>query len=101
MRMGKWMEVHCTYTDYDGENYGQANHVIKIYQKRLFAAETHARLQDCRPFPSRGWRGGKSSRKDSLREARDFSVSKEFMSEVITGWRGTQRNRLGLFTIQI
>ena len=48
---GKWLEVHCTYTDYDGINTGMANRVFKIYQKKNFAAENPALITDLQVFP--------------------------------------------------
>ena len=48
---GKFLEVHCTYTDYDGESYGQATNVINIYQKRLFAAENPSKITQLPVFP--------------------------------------------------
>jgi len=48
---GKWMEVHCTYTDYDGTDVGEAKHVSKIHQKRYFASENPANITDLLIFP--------------------------------------------------
>lgn len=50
-KLGKWLEVHCTYTDYDGTDVGTARHVINIYQKRNFAAENPAVINDLKIFP--------------------------------------------------
>ena len=66
-KMGKWMEVHCTYTDYDGENYGQANHVINIYQKRLFAAEIPCKITGLPAFPL-AWLEGREELEERLAE---------------------------------
>lgn len=51
LKLGKWLEVHCTYTDYDGIDVGTAGKVIKIYQKRNFAAENPAVINDLPIFP--------------------------------------------------
>jgi len=48
---GKFLEVHCTYTDYDDINIGLANRIFKIYQKRNFAAENPAVITDLEVFP--------------------------------------------------
>jgi hypothetical protein len=50
-KKGKFFEVHCTYTDYDGINVGLANRVFNIYQKRNFAAENPAVITDLQVFP--------------------------------------------------
>ena len=50
-REGKWMEVHCTYTDYDGTNVGEAYRVVKIHQKRYFASENPANITDLVVYP--------------------------------------------------
>ena len=49
--IGKYAEVHCTYTDYDGINTGQANQVFQILQKRYFASENPANITDLPVFP--------------------------------------------------
>ena len=48
---GKWMEVHCTYTDYDGTDVGEAKRVFKIHQKRYFASENPANITDLVVYP--------------------------------------------------
>lgn len=48
---GKYMEVHCTYTDYDGQSYGQATHVVTIFQKQNFAAENPCKITKLPVFP--------------------------------------------------
>ncbi|KAI9692396.1 MAG: hypothetical protein M1822_006627 [Bathelium mastoideum] len=50
---GKWMEVHCTYTDYDGTHVGEAQHIFKIYQKKAFASENPANIKDLPVYPRR------------------------------------------------
>ncbi|KAF7509050.1 hypothetical protein GJ744_008445 [Endocarpon pusillum] len=50
---GKFMEVHCTYTDYDGTDMGEAKHVFKIPQKTYFAAGHPANITDLVVFPRR------------------------------------------------
>ena len=48
---GKWMEAHCTYTDYDGTDVGEAKQVFKIHQKRYFASENPANITDLVVYP--------------------------------------------------
>ena len=48
---GKWMEVHCIYTDYDGADVGEAKRIFKIHQKRYFASENPANITDLVIFP--------------------------------------------------
>jgi hypothetical protein len=50
-KLGKFLEVHCTYTDYDGTHIGLANRVFKIYQKMNFAAHNPAIITDLDIFP--------------------------------------------------
>ncbi|KAK9418246.1 putative P-loop containing nucleoside triphosphate hydrolase protein [Seiridium unicorne] len=50
-RIGPYMEVHCTYTDYDGTFMGKARHVIKIIQKRSFGQENPAFIADLPVYP--------------------------------------------------
>ena len=56
-REGKWLEVHCTYTDYDGIDVGLATHVFRIYQKRNFAAENPAVITDLEVYPRKFVKG--------------------------------------------
>ena len=48
---GKFLEVHCSYIDYDGARVGKAPHVIKLLQKVHFAAENPSRITDLEIFP--------------------------------------------------
>ncbi|KAF2264299.1 P-loop containing nucleoside triphosphate hydrolase protein [Lojkania enalia] len=50
-RQGKFLEVHCTYTDFDGTEIGEATIVTKILQKRYFAAEHPAYIKDLNIYP--------------------------------------------------
>ena len=50
-KQGKWMEVHCSYTDFDGTDVGEAKRVIRLFQKRLFASENPANIKDLPIFP--------------------------------------------------
>ena len=56
-KRGKWMEVHCTYTDYDGIDVGLATRVFNIYQKRNFAAENPAVITDLEVYPRKFLKG--------------------------------------------
>jgi hypothetical protein len=49
--IGKWIEVHCTYTDYDGTDVGTAKKVFRITQKGHFAAENPANIKSLPVFP--------------------------------------------------
>ncbi|KAH7125547.1 P-loop containing nucleoside triphosphate hydrolase protein [Dendryphion nanum] len=48
---GKYMEVHGTYTDFDGKNVGEATIVTKIYQKQDFPSEHPAKITDLKIYP--------------------------------------------------
>jgi hypothetical protein len=67
VKKGKWFEVHCTYTDYDGVCIGLANRLFKIYQKINFAAENPAVVTDLQVFP-RKFLKGRAGLEDGLRE---------------------------------
>ena len=54
---GKFLEVHCSYTDYNGIIVGKASHIIKILQKRYFAAENPCRITDLVIFPRKFLKG--------------------------------------------
>ena len=70
---GKFLEIHCTYTDYDGVNVGLANRVFKIYQKKNFAAENPAVITDLAVFPREFLKG-----KDDL-ESELFERGQRFL----------------------
>ena len=51
--IGKYMEVHCLYTDYnDDGNVGEAEHVIRIVQKRRFGGEQPSAITDLDVYPA-------------------------------------------------
>ena len=50
---GKYLEVHCTYVDYDGTTVGKAKHVLQILQKKYFAAENPANITGLPVYPRR------------------------------------------------
>lgn len=50
---GPYLEVHCTFTDHDGTDVGEAKHVITIYQKRQFGQENPAVIAELPIFPRR------------------------------------------------
>lgn len=39
MRIGEYMEVHCTFTDSDGTNVGEVEKIVIVIQKRNFAQD--------------------------------------------------------------
>jgi hypothetical protein len=69
---GKWMEVHCTYTDYDGTDVGEAKHVFKIYQKRYFASENPANITDLEVYPRKFLKEGVSLEERLLERGERF-----------------------------
>jgi hypothetical protein len=50
-KCGKFLEVHCTYTDFDGEIAGVAPQMIKIFQRKSFPAETMTLVTELPIFP--------------------------------------------------
>ncbi|ORY04111.1 P-loop containing nucleoside triphosphate hydrolase protein [Clohesyomyces aquaticus] len=56
-REGKYFEVHCTYTDFDGEDIGEAKLITRIHQKRFFASEHPANIKDLPTYPRKYYQG--------------------------------------------
>ncbi|KAH0563096.1 hypothetical protein GP486_002338 [Trichoglossum hirsutum] len=56
-KLGKWLELHCSYTDYDGRKAGRTSEIVKIYQKLLFAAENPAIITSLPMFPRKFLKG--------------------------------------------
>lgn len=50
-RQGKWFEVHCTYTDFDGTDIGETQLITRVYQKKYFASEHPAKIRDLPIYP--------------------------------------------------
>jgi len=50
-KQGKWLEVHCLYTDFDGVSFGETRKVIKIFQKVDFPQESPAKILDLPVYP--------------------------------------------------
>jgi AAA+ superfamily predicted ATPase len=48
---GKWFEVHCAFTDFDGTDVGEAKMVTKLHQKRYWASEHPANIVDLQVYP--------------------------------------------------
>lgn len=69
---GKWMEVHCTYTDYDGTDVGEAKRVFKIHQKRYFASENPANITDLVVYPRKFLKEGDGLEKRLLERGAHF-----------------------------
>ncbi|KAL5371289.1 hypothetical protein DPSP01_014371 [Paraphaeosphaeria sporulosa] len=57
---GKYLEVHCTHTEFDGFRIGQATLVIKIHQKQYFASDHPAAIKTLPIFPRRYFEEGPS-----------------------------------------
>ena len=50
-KIGKYMEIHCTYIDYDGTIAGTADKTFRLVQKQFFAAENPANIRDLPVYP--------------------------------------------------
>ncbi|KAF2878451.1 P-loop containing nucleoside triphosphate hydrolase protein [Massariosphaeria phaeospora] len=50
-KTGKYIEVHCIFSDFDGANVGETAQVTKIFQKSHFASEHPANITDLPIFP--------------------------------------------------
>ncbi|KAF2250592.1 P-loop containing nucleoside triphosphate hydrolase protein [Trematosphaeria pertusa] len=59
-RQGKWIEVHCTHTDFDGRHVGEATLITKIHQKQFFASENPANIKDLLVYPRKYYNEGES-----------------------------------------
>lgn len=81
-REGKFLEIHCTYTDFDSATVGEATLMLKILQKNYFAADNPAIITDLPVFPRRFLRGQDdlekrlTERGARFLELRDFSIQK-------------------------
>lgn len=71
-RRGKWFEVHCTYTDFDGTDAGVATRVIEIAQKRYFASENPANITELPAYPRKFYEKGDNLENRLLRRGSDF-----------------------------
>lgn len=66
-KLGKFLEVHCTYSDYNGTDVGQARRMKRIIQKRNFAAENPSNILELPIFP-RKFLEGQRDLEDRLAE---------------------------------
>ncbi|KAI1082904.1 P-loop containing nucleoside triphosphate hydrolase protein [Whalleya microplaca] len=57
---GPYVEVHCTYTDDNGVEIGEALHIVEMTQKRLFPAGTPVSITDLDIYPRRFAKEGES-----------------------------------------
>lgn len=48
---GKYVEVHCSYSDYDGTNFGECKRIFRILQKQTFAQHNPAKVTDLVVYP--------------------------------------------------
>ncbi|KAL0937400.1 AAA family [Colletotrichum truncatum] len=50
-KIGPYLEVHCTYTDYNGTSVGEASHIVTIVQKQQFGGDSPAFITDLPIYP--------------------------------------------------
>jgi hypothetical protein len=50
-RLGKFMEVHCSFTNYDGKDFGKSPHKFLVLQKKSFPADGPAKVLSLKSFP--------------------------------------------------
>jgi AAA+ superfamily predicted ATPase len=74
--IGKYVDVLCTYTDYDGINIGEANHIFRIIQKRYFASENPAYIIDLPVFPRKFLKEDDNLEKNLLERGNHFITLK-------------------------
>jgi hypothetical protein len=70
--IGPYLEVHCTYTDYDGVSMGRAKRVIQIRQKRQFGQENPAQITDLPVYPRKFVDAGKHMEERLTERGRRF-----------------------------
>ncbi|KAF4939027.1 Cell division cycle protein 48-like protein [Colletotrichum fructicola] len=51
--IGPYLEVHATYTDFNGTDVGEATHIIRIAQKQQFGGDSPAFITDLPIYPRR------------------------------------------------
>lgn len=50
-KRGRYCEIQCSYSDYDGEKYGVSKHMFRIYQKEDFGSDHPSKILDLKVFP--------------------------------------------------
>ncbi|KAL9623850.1 MAG: hypothetical protein Q9160_001842 [Pyrenula sp. 1 TL-2023] len=71
-KKGKWFEVHCAYTDFDGTDIGEAKQVFEIAQKRYFASENPANITELPVYPRKFYKECDDLEGRLLRRGSDF-----------------------------
>jgi hypothetical protein len=56
--MGKYFEVNCSYVDFNGEDFGQAQHTVTMREKQYFGMGNAARITKLQIYPRRFAEGG-------------------------------------------
>ncbi|KAL9110480.1 MAG: hypothetical protein Q9227_005024 [Pyrenula ochraceoflavens] len=74
---GKYFEVHCTYTDFDGKDVGEAKHSFEIRQKRFFASDNPANITDLVVFPRKFVDGDETLEERLSRRGAEFLAYKK------------------------
>jgi hypothetical protein len=69
---GPYLEVHCSYTDYDGEVTGQAAKIVTMYQKRKFGGDSPATITDLPIYPRLYAKQGAHLEQDLARRGERF-----------------------------
>lgn len=50
-KRGKYCEIQCSYSDYDGEKYGVSKHTFRLYQKEDFGSDHPSKILDLKVYP--------------------------------------------------
>ncbi|KAG9763713.1 P-loop containing nucleoside triphosphate hydrolase protein, partial [Aureobasidium melanogenum] len=50
-KRGKYCEIQCSYSDYDGENYGVSKNLFRIYQKEDFGSDHPSKILALKVYP--------------------------------------------------
>lgn len=50
-KRGKYFEIQCSYSDYDGQHYGLSKQIFRIYQKEDFGSEHPSKILDLSVYP--------------------------------------------------
>ncbi|KAK6005191.1 hypothetical protein QM012_007970 [Aureobasidium pullulans] len=50
-KRGKYCEIQCSYSDYDGQNYGVSKNLFRIYQKEDFGSDHPSKILALKVYP--------------------------------------------------
>jgi hypothetical protein len=69
---GPFLEVHCTYTDFDGKALGNAEHMVRIIQKQFFGGDNPANIASLPCYPRKFVQAGPDLEETLEKRGRKF-----------------------------